>query len=155
MAEGITAAILIVTFLIILPSLGYMQLFGLDRMLTSQAQARLEPGEVAVFESLATRAGLGLAFIFTIREGYLVVTTHRLLISWWVLPPFWRTAKEFAFGDIDEVTSLKMFGRTEVILTVRGKKLGLIPRRSRFWPFGHDIGPQLLDSIKQGRAASA
>lgn len=155
MAEGITVGILVITFLIIIPLLAYMQFFGFDRMLRSRLRAQLEPGEVAVFESLATRAGLGLAFIFTIRQGYLMVTTHRLLISWWVLPPIWRTMKEFVLGDVDEVTSLKMFGRTEVILTVGGRKLGLIPSRSRLWPFGRDIGPQLLDSIRQGRAARA
>ena len=94
------------------------------------------------------------SFLFTFGQGDLIVTAHRLLFGRWMLPPFWQTIKEIPLANVDEVTSLHMFTRTQVILTVKGKKLGLLPGRNRFWPFGKDIGPQLLDSIRRGRAGA-
>ncbi len=97
MVAGITAAALVIAFLAILLALMYMQFFGFDRMLKSRVRARLQPDEVAVFESFATGAGLSRpSFFFTFGQGHLIVTAHRLLFGRWVLPPFWQTIKEIS-----------------------------------------------------------
>ncbi len=155
-----TTAAIVIAFLAIVSALVYlmyMQFFGFDRTLRSRLRARLQPQEVAIFESWARGGPLSVpSFFLSAGQGYLIVTAHRLLFGRWMLPPFWQTIKEIPLADIDEVTSLHMFTRTQVIVKVKGgKKIGLLPGRYRGWPFGKDIGPQLLESIERGRAANA
>jgi hypothetical protein len=132
----------------------YMQLLGFDRMLRSGLRKQLAPGETVRFESLGARVGAKFPLaILTFRQGYIVVTDRRLLSSAWVFPPFWRTTKEIALNEVEDVKTFELFRVLQVHVTAHGEKTYFMPIRNRIFPFSSTLGQDLIKSIEQGRLA--
>jgi hypothetical protein len=143
-------------FLVVLPvlvvAMSYMTFFGFDQMLRSRLRAHLRPGERILFESAVVRGAQGVLTIFTFRQGFLVATELRLLVAWWVYPPFWKTVKETLLADVDDVTTLPRRGFTQLAVSAEGTTTVLTPVRSRVWPFGRNRGDQLAELLNISRA---
>jgi hypothetical protein len=75
-----------------------------------------------------------------------VVTDRRLIFSYWVQQPFWRS-REFLLSEIDEVVPYSEFPITPIKLSVYGEKIVISPRDK--------TTPELLEAIQLGQESHA
>jgi hypothetical protein len=137
-------------FLILTTAIAWFTFFGQGKILKTRTRRRLLPGESVAFESPANKSSTGWTVMFSHREGYVVVTDERLLFGSWGWPPFWPSVRENLLTEIDRISVIRIFGVTQVQISVHGKTLMLTPKGGAFIPFSNQRTQQFVLALEAG-----